>query len=226
MNNTEVAGPGRRTGTLCTEPGSPWENGYCESFNGKLRDECLNGEIFYSLKEAQVVIEQWRVEYNTRRPHSALGYRPPAPAAFAPRIGGSPWPRLPAIRSSSTPSVRGCAIELFSHTVVQKLHQVTRRNSQIGMGAGGFSQRVNQSPCWPNEERRGEEDSDHSATRALLIKQCAKRHPDCPYVCFRLDRRGHAVKIESFQKVWRSRCVRSGLGKMEPVLDSVTGQTL
>jgi putative transposase len=69
------------TGTLYIEPGSPWENGYCESFNGKLRDECLNGEIFYSLKEAQIVIEQWRVLYNTLRPHSALGYRPPAPAA-------------------------------------------------------------------------------------------------------------------------------------------------
>ena len=72
------------TGTLYIEPGSPWENGYCESFNGKLRDECLNGEIFYSLKEAQIVIEKWRVEYNTRRPHSALGYRPPAPAACSP----------------------------------------------------------------------------------------------------------------------------------------------
>jgi len=71
------------TGTLYIEPSSPWENGYCESFNGKLRDECLNGEILYSLKEAQVVIEQWRVEYNTRRPHSALGYRPQAPEAFA-----------------------------------------------------------------------------------------------------------------------------------------------
>lgn len=56
------------TGTLYIEPGSPWENGYGESFNGKLRDECLNGEIFYSLKEAQGVIEHWRVEYNTRRP--------------------------------------------------------------------------------------------------------------------------------------------------------------
>ena len=55
------------------EPGSPWENGYCESFNGKLRDECLNGEILYSLKEAQIVIETWRVEYNTKRPHSPLG---------------------------------------------------------------------------------------------------------------------------------------------------------
>ena len=74
------------TGTLYIEPGSPWENGYCESFNGKLRDECLNGEIFYSLKEAQVVIEHWRVEYNTRRPHSALGYRPPAPAAYSPLV--------------------------------------------------------------------------------------------------------------------------------------------
>lgn len=67
---------------LFIEPGSPWENGYCESFNGKLRDECLNGEIFYSLKEAQIIIEQWRVHYNTRRPHSALGYRPPAPASW------------------------------------------------------------------------------------------------------------------------------------------------
>ncbi|HEX4500872.1 MAG TPA: IS3 family transposase [Scandinavium sp.] len=74
------------TGTLYIEPGSPWENGYCESFNGKLRDECLNGEIFYSLKEAQIVIEKWRVEYNTRRPHSALGYRPPAPGTFSPQI--------------------------------------------------------------------------------------------------------------------------------------------
>ena len=61
------------TGTLYIEPGSPWENGYCESFNGKLRDECLNGEIFYSLKEAQVVIEQWRVQYNTGA--AALGAR-------------------------------------------------------------------------------------------------------------------------------------------------------
>ena len=66
-----LAGVGAKT--LYIEPGSPWENGYCESFNGKLRDECLNGEIFYSLKEAQVVIEQWRVHYNTQRPHSSLG---------------------------------------------------------------------------------------------------------------------------------------------------------
>ena len=68
--------------TLYIEPGSPWENGYCESFNGRLRDELLNGEIFYSLKEAQVIIEQWRTHYNTKRPHSSLGYRPPAPQAI------------------------------------------------------------------------------------------------------------------------------------------------
>lgn len=68
--------------TLYIEPGSPWENGYNESFNGKLRDELLNGEIFYSLKEAQVIIEQWRKHYNTKRPHSSLGYRPPAPQAI------------------------------------------------------------------------------------------------------------------------------------------------
>ncbi len=65
--------------TMYIEPGSPWENGYNESFNGKLRDELLNGEIFYTLKEAQVLIEAWRREYNTIRPHSSLGYRPPAP---------------------------------------------------------------------------------------------------------------------------------------------------
>jgi putative transposase len=68
--------------TAYIEPGSPWENGYCESFNARLRDELLNGEIFYSLKEAQIVIEQWRKHYNTVRPHSALGYRTPAPESI------------------------------------------------------------------------------------------------------------------------------------------------
>ena len=67
--------------TLFIEPGSPWENGYIESFNGKLRDELLNREIFTTLKEAQVLLEQWRQEYNQFRPHSSLGYQPPAPEA-------------------------------------------------------------------------------------------------------------------------------------------------
>jgi transposase InsO family protein len=66
-------------GTLYITPGSPWENGYCESFNGKLRDELLNRELFTTLREAQVLVEDWRVHYNRVRPHSALGYRPPAP---------------------------------------------------------------------------------------------------------------------------------------------------
>ena len=75
--------------TLFIEPGSPWENGYVESFNGKLRDELLDREIFYTLTEAKILIERWRPQYNTVRPHSALGYRPPAPKAVMPTpIGG------------------------------------------------------------------------------------------------------------------------------------------
>ena len=70
--------------TLFIEPGSPWENGYVESFNGKLRDELLNREVFTTLMEANILIEQWRKEYNQVRPHSALGYRPPAPEAKIP----------------------------------------------------------------------------------------------------------------------------------------------
>jgi len=80
--------------TLFIEPGSPWENGYNESFNGKLRDELLNGEIFYTLKEAQILIEQWRWEYNTIRPHSSLGYRPPAPETIAWQAGIDPKPNF------------------------------------------------------------------------------------------------------------------------------------
>lgn len=77
-----IAAVGARTAFI--DPGSPWENGYCESFNSKLRDELLDGEIFYSLAEAKTVIESWRQHYNTRRPHSSLGYKPPAPAAIVP----------------------------------------------------------------------------------------------------------------------------------------------
>lgn len=88
------------------EPGSPWENGYCESFNSKLRDELLNGEIFYSLAEAQVVIESWRQHYNTVRPHSALGYKPPAPSAKA-------WP--PERAQPTTPVIVDMADEPTMH---------------------------------------------------------------------------------------------------------------
>lgn len=72
--------------TLFIEPGSPWENGYNESFNGKFRDEMLNGEIFYTLKEAKILIEQWRQHYNMIRPHSSLSYRPPTPETIQPLI--------------------------------------------------------------------------------------------------------------------------------------------
>ena len=72
------------TKTLYIEPGSPWENGYCESFNSKLRDELLAREIFYDLREAKVLIEGWRIHYNTYRPHSSLRYKPPAPVTVLP----------------------------------------------------------------------------------------------------------------------------------------------
>ena len=74
----------RRCENRLHRAGSPWENGYCESFNARFRDELLNGEIFYTLREAQILIEQWRIHYNTVRPHSALGYRPPAPESIVP----------------------------------------------------------------------------------------------------------------------------------------------
>ena len=87
-----IGGVGAKTAFI--EPGSPWENGYVESFNGKLRDELLNAEIFNTLLEARVLIEQWRMHYNRVRPHSSLGYRPPAPEVI---VSGFPilppgWP--------------------------------------------------------------------------------------------------------------------------------------
>jgi transposase InsO family protein len=92
--------------TLFIEPGSPWENGYCESFNGKLRDELLNGEIFYSLREAKVLIEQWRRHYNAVRPHSSLGYLPPAPEAIRTHAGEPACAALQPLRQRARNSVR------------------------------------------------------------------------------------------------------------------------
>jgi transposase InsO family protein len=83
-----IASVGARTAYIT--PGSPWENGYVESFNAQIRNELLNGEIFYTLKEAQIMIEGWRRHYNTVRPHGALGYRPPAPEVFVPAIASRP----------------------------------------------------------------------------------------------------------------------------------------
>lgn len=83
--------------TAFIEPGSPWENGYCESFNSKLRDELLNGELFYSLAEARIVIESWRQHSNTQRPHSSLGYnRQLCTSCSGPASRlHQPWPQSP-----------------------------------------------------------------------------------------------------------------------------------
>ncbi len=99
-----IAAVGAKTAFI--EPGSPWENGYCESFNSKLRDELLNSEIFYSLAEAKVIIEAWRRYYNTKRPHSSLGYKPPAPEAIV-------WPSKPA--GSLPPAAQAIAEKPVMH---------------------------------------------------------------------------------------------------------------
>ena len=93
--------------TAYIEPGSPWENGYIESFNARLRDELLNGEIFYSLAEAKVVIESWRRHFNAVRPHGSLGYRAPAPEVFVPALAAWPAPR----RASAPPAMLPLAKE-------------------------------------------------------------------------------------------------------------------
>jgi transposase InsO family protein len=92
-----IAAVGAKTAYIA--PGSPWENGYVERFNARLRDELLNGEIFYSLREAQIVIESWRRHYNAVRPHASLGYKPPAPEVFVPALAA--WPHS---RATPTPS--------------------------------------------------------------------------------------------------------------------------
>jgi transposase InsO family protein len=83
-----ITAVGARTAYIA--PGSPWENGYVESFNARHRDELLDGELFYSLREAQIIIESWRIHYNTKRPHASLGYRPPAPEVFVAAMAAGP----------------------------------------------------------------------------------------------------------------------------------------
>jgi putative transposase len=93
-----IAAVGAKTAYI--ERGSPWENGYIESFNARLRDELLNGEIFYTLREAQIVIESWRHHYNTIRPHASIGYKPPAPEVFVPAFAAC----LAALRRPAPPA--------------------------------------------------------------------------------------------------------------------------
>ena len=94
-----IAAVGAKTAYIA--PGSPWENGYVESFNARFRDELLDGEIFYSLREAQVIVEEWRRHYNTVRPHGSIGYKPPAPEVYLPGfhagLAAQPRPAPPAL---------------------------------------------------------------------------------------------------------------------------------
>ena len=109
--------PASCKGTLYITPGSPWENGYCESFNGSLRDELLNGEISYTLAEASILIEGWRWHYNTVRPHRSLGYRPPAPETAMPPLPPSASASL-HLRTAMAPEAT--------------LHQQSNRTTQEG----------------------------------------------------------------------------------------------
>ena len=96
-----IAAVGARTAYIA--PGSPWENGFIESFNARLRDELLDGEVFYTLREAQIVIESWRRHYNAVRPHASIGYQAPAPEVFIPALAAwpvaQPRPASPAMLS-------------------------------------------------------------------------------------------------------------------------------
>ncbi len=108
-----IAAVGSQTAYI--EPGSPWENGYCESFNSKLRDELLNGELFFSLAEAQIVIEAWRRHFNSVRPHSSLKYRPPAPEVIVARGRTvAPWASAPAVEGARSPT-QAVASEIAMH---------------------------------------------------------------------------------------------------------------
>jgi putative transposase len=104
-----IAAVGAKTAYIA--PGSPWENGYVESFNARLRDELLNGEIFHSLREAQVVVESWRRHYNTVRPHASLGFRPPAPEVVLPAFAA--WPA--ALRRAASPTTQTVAPRPMLH---------------------------------------------------------------------------------------------------------------
>ena len=96
-----IAAVGARTAYI--ERGSPWENGFIESFNARLRDELLDGEIFYTLREAQIVIESWRRHYNAVRPHASIGYRAPAPEVFVPALAAWPAAHSDKLRRPRSP---------------------------------------------------------------------------------------------------------------------------
>src|SRR5271154_1341560 len=110
--------------TAYIERGSPWENGFIESFNARLRDELLDGEIFYSLAEARIVVESWRRHYNAKRPHASLGYKPPAPEVF-----------IPAFAARAAPQSRPAAPPALEHFPFM-LHRIQRRRDSWRILAG------------------------------------------------------------------------------------------
>ena len=113
------------TGASYIASGSPWENGYVESFNARLRDELLDGKIFYNLRAAQILIESWRRHYNTVRPHGALGYRPPAPEVFLPAFAAWPAAHPDRLRRPSYPWSKGppCTNETCARGLAGRLYR-------------------------------------------------------------------------------------------------------
>jgi putative transposase len=116
--------------TMYIEPGSPWENGYCESFNSKMRDEFLNGEIFYSIQELRALAERWRVHYNTIRPHSSLRYRAPAPEVWLTNNMGHEEVKTATRFHFSTPRRRLLKLThtrvILTHPAAQKIGHSTQ----------------------------------------------------------------------------------------------------
>ena len=125
--------------TAYIAPGSPWENGYIESFNACLRDELLDGEIFYTLREAQIVIESWRRHFNTIRPHESLGYKPPAPEVFVPAFAA--WPA--ALRRPAPPAT----LPLAQRPTLNQHSTWTTQWGPISPGAEALAGGV--TPCLP-----------------------------------------------------------------------------
>lgn len=111
------------------EPGSPRENGYCESFNARFRDELLNGELFHTLKEARILIERWRIHHNTVRPHSALSYRPPAPESIVP-MGHRPTMHQ---QSNRTTRWRNASLERAGTVFPYSRSTLRRRGAWTGL---------------------------------------------------------------------------------------------
>jgi putative transposase len=157
--------------TLYIEPGSHWENGYCESFNSKLRDEFLNGEIFYSMKELRVLAERWRVHYNTNRPHSSLGYRSPAPEAWLTNNKGHgevetatrfPLPTSPHPRRRLLELRNSCAT--LTHPTAQKTGHSTQMQSGAASRDAAPQSVLLEVNCWKR--------SDGASHQPLRSGQC------------------------------------------------------